>query len=118
MAQEPPRFDQAVSDYKYLVLYERFCTKCGEPGHNLEDCSVYKTTLCKYWKTKKCLNANCTYAHGPWELRKPNKPKCARVFEIAPKTYVVRGCGDRNTHNYDSGCPKGLIWPIPPPSNQ
>lgn len=102
---------QTMANYKYVVLYEKFCTSCGEPGHVEEDCLRHKTIICKYWERKGCLNANCQYAHGRWELRKPNKLKCARVFEIAPSTYVVRGCGDRNTHTYATCNKQGLIWP-------
>ena len=102
---------QTMANYKYVVLYEKFCTSCGEPGHVEEDCLRYKTTICKFWERKGCLNANCQYAHGRWELRKPNKFKCARVFEIAPSTYVVRGCGDRNTHTYATCNKQGLLWP-------
>lgn len=105
---------QGMSDYKYVVLYERFCVRCGEPGHTDDQCSKYKTTLCKFWRTKGCLNNNCQYAHGAWELRKPHKLKCAKVFEIVPRTYVVRGCGDRNTHPYETCNKQGLVWPLPP----
>jgi hypothetical protein len=106
--------NQSVADYKFVVLYENFCVRCGEPGHLEDVCDIYKTIICKYWKSKGCTNPNCSYAHGPWDLRKPQKPKCAKVFEIAPRTYVVRGCGDRNTHTYNSGCPRQrLLWPVP-----
>ena len=104
---------QTMADYKFVVLYEKFCTSCGEPGHLEDECARFKTTICKYWERKGCLNANCQYAHGRWELRKPNKPKCAKVFEIAPSTYVVRGCGDRNTHTYTTCNKQGLVWPLP-----
>lgn len=101
----------SLSDYKFVVLYENFCTTCGEPGHVSDQCARFKTTLCKFWNGKGCLNMNCQYAHGRWELRKPHKFKCAKVFEIAPRTFVVRGCGERNTHHYNA-CPKqGLLWP-------
>lgn len=114
MAQAIAQIAHGVSDYKTVVLYEKFCVICGEPGHTEDTCSTHKITICKYWKFKKCLNPACPYAHGPWELRRPNKPKCVKVFEFAPNTYVVRGCGDRNTHTYES-CPKqGLLWPPPP----
>ena len=114
LAQNLSQAAHGMADYKYVVLYEKFCTQCGEAGHTEDQCGKYKTTMCKYWKTKGCLNVNCQYAHGPWEMRRPRKLKCAKVFEIAPRTYVVRGCGDRNTHIYDT-CPKqGLIWPLPP----
>lgn len=114
MAQTLAQVALGVSDYKSVVLYEKFCVNCGEPGHDQELCNSYKTTLCSYWKRNKCLNPACPYAHGPWELRRPHKLKCAKVFEFAPNTYVVRGCGERNSHTYES-CPKqGLIWPLPP----
>ena len=102
---------QTIADYKFVVLYEKFCTFCGEPNHLKEECARFKTTICKYWENKGCLNANCQYAHGRWELRKPNKLKCAQVYEIAPSTYVVRGCGDKNTHTYSTCKKQGLIWP-------
>jgi hypothetical protein len=104
---------RGITDYKNIVLYEKFCTYCGESGHNADTCGVHKVVLCKYWNKKGCLNISCPFAHGTWELRYPKKSHCAKVFEIAPKTYVVRGCGEKNTHTFEN-CPKqGLIWPPP-----
>lgn len=105
---------QTMPNYKFVVLYEKFCTDCGEPGHLEEDCSRHKTSICKFWERKGCLNSQCHYAHGRWEIRKPGKPKCAQVFEIAPSTYVVRGCGERNTHTYGYCDKQGLLWPPKP----
>ena len=46
--------------------------------------SNIKTQLCKYWQTEgKCkYRVNCSYAHGPEELRKPYEPL---PYDIAQK---------------------------------
>lgn len=111
MATDTPTPPSQPPEYSFVVLYEKFCTTCGEPRHVSEQCARYKTIMCKYWLGKGCLNTNCPFAHGRWELRKPHKFKCAKVFQVAPKTYVVRGCHERNSHHFNA-CPKqGLIWP-------
>jgi len=103
-----------MATYQTVVLYEKFCTRCGEPGHTQDVCLNFKTTICSFWKRKKCRNNDCPYAHGPWELRRPKNSHCVKVFEVAPRTYVVRGCGEKNSHSFENCNRQGLLLPSVP----
>jgi hypothetical protein len=98
--QFPPTTQPFTSKFSYVVVYEKFCVKCGEAGHEASLCMRYKTILCKYWNEGRCLRINCAFAHGSWELRRPWKSKCSNVVLVAPNTFAVLGCGDRNTHTF------------------
>ena len=44
LAQNLSQAAHGMADYKYVVLYEKFCTQCGEAGHTEDQCGKYKTT--------------------------------------------------------------------------
>eukprot|EP00435_Cladocopium_sp_Y103_P070482 s676_g35.t1 len=68
------------SSGEYLDLSFRFHTACGPTaratlGRNcLSQDPKFRTVLCWHWQHGECpFGADCTYAHGPQELRLPQK---------------------------------------------
>lgn len=54
------------------------CFRCGETGHVRFQCLTFRVRLCD---GVSCRGANCTYAHGPQQLRTPWKVRCVRVIK-------------------------------------
>ena len=67
------------------------CFRCGEQGHVRYQCLLYKVRLCIPNEEGKCIQENCSFAHGKEELRTPWKPKCVRVVKQAGKLICI-GC--------------------------
>lgn len=74
------------------------CFRCGEFGHYRGECHSYKVSLCQRHQAGECTVANCPFAHGEEELRRPWMPKCVRVVKIGGRVEVL-GCG-RAGHTY------------------
>ena len=78
------------------------CFRCGETGHYRAECHAYRTRLCT---RRGCDDANCFFAHGQAELRRPWLSKCVRV-DKAGSTICIRGCGQVG-HTYRN-CPQSV----------
>lgn len=52
-------------------VYNNNCYKCGEQGHFIKHCDVYKTQICKHFQGKSSckFGAECYFAHGAPDLR-------------------------------------------------
>ena len=87
------------------------CFRCGEKGHLRYQCLTFKVRSCFRFEQGRCLNssANCTFAHGTEEMRKPWLQKCVRVVKQKGK-FLCLGCHS-TTHTFRK-CPlnKGMVF--------
>jgi len=83
----------ASSSGEYLDLSFRLHTGCGPTaratlGRSWSHDPKFRTVLCRHWQRGECpFGADCTYAHGPQELRLPQKSD-----SVLCKFYSVGRC--------------------------
>lgn len=83
------------------------CFRCGEMGHDVDQCLRFKVKLCKYfmegWCERDDERVPCPFAHGEAELRRPWVKKCVRVWSELRGDACIGGCGKLG-HTYTE-CP-------------
>ena len=82
---------RAISAFMDTDRTNQICFRCGEVGHVRGQCLSYKVRLCWLHQQGRCTDPECTFAHGPEELRTPWRPRCVRVVKHGGK-FVCIGC--------------------------
>ena len=78
------------------------CFRCGQTGHMRHSCLVYKVRLCWHHQNGGCYDKNCSFAHGPDELRTPHETRCVRVIKQGGRLICI-GCN--STEHTFRRCP-------------
>ncbi len=82
---------QQISSFVDVDRSNLVCFRCGETGHVRFQCLSYRVRLCQRFANGVCNERNCTYAHGPQQLRTPWKARCVRVIKQGGQLVCI-GC--------------------------
>ena len=86
---------QEITAFMDVDSVNQICFRCGETGHVRFQCLTFRVRLCTKFQNGECNDRNCTFAHGPSNIRSPWKARCVRVIKQGGNLVCI-GCNSEN----------------------